>query len=65
VKNPCKFRGFRGLVSEGFWPYAPYLVILFRCYSDPEWPHLQALPAMRFDTAYRERRVVAWDGYIE
>src|SRR5216683_435779 len=30
-----------------------------------EWPHLQALPAMRFDTAYRERRVVAWDGYIE
>ena len=30
-----------------------------------EWPHLQALPALRFDTAYRERRVVAWDGYIE
>ena len=30
-----------------------------------EWPHLQVLPAMRFDTAYRERRVVAWDGYIE
>jgi hypothetical protein len=30
-----------------------------------ELPHLQALPATRFDTAYRERRVVAWDGYIE
>jgi len=30
-----------------------------------EWPQLQALPARRFDTAYRERRVVAWDGYIE
>jgi hypothetical protein len=29
-----------------------------------EWPHLKALPAMRFDTSYRERRVVAWDGYI-
>jgi hypothetical protein len=28
-------RGFRGLISEGFWPYPPYLVILFRCYSDP------------------------------
>src|ERR1700693_1913138 len=27
-----------------------------------EWSNLQALPAMRFDTAYRERRVVAWDG---
>jgi hypothetical protein len=22
-------------ISEGFWPYRPYLVILFRCYSDP------------------------------
>jgi transposase len=30
-----------------------------------EWPRLQALPSMRFDTAYHERRVVAWDGYIE
>ena len=30
-----------------------------------EWQHLQALPAMHFDTAYRKRRVVAWDGYIE
>ena len=30
-----------------------------------ELPHLQALPTTRFDTAYRERRVVAWDGYIE
>jgi hypothetical protein len=26
---------------------------------------LGALPAIRFDTAYHERRVVAWDGYIE
>jgi transposase len=30
-----------------------------------ELPHLQALPTTRFDTAYRERRVVAWDSYIE
>ena len=30
-----------------------------------ELSHLSALPAIRFDTAYRERRVVAWDGYIE
>jgi hypothetical protein len=30
-----------------------------------ELPHLQALPTTRVDTAYRERRVVAWDGYIE
>jgi transposase len=30
-----------------------------------EAPYLKALPATRFDTAYRERRVVAWDGYIE
>jgi transposase len=30
-----------------------------------EWPQLQPLPASRFDTAYRERRVVAWDGFIE
>jgi hypothetical protein len=30
-----------------------------------ELPYLQARPARRFDTAYRERRVVAWDGYVE
>jgi transposase len=30
-----------------------------------ELPRLQALPSTRFDTAYRERRVVAWDGYVE
>ena len=30
-----------------------------------EAPHLRELPATRFDTAYRERRVVAWDGYVE
>jgi transposase len=30
-----------------------------------EQPHLQPLPAVRFDTSYRERREVAWDGYIE
>jgi transposase len=30
-----------------------------------EAPHLKALPAIRFDTAYHERRLVAWDGYIE
>ena len=23
------------MILEGFWPYPPYLVILFRCYSDP------------------------------
>ena len=27
--------------------------------------HLSALPRRRFDTAYREPRVVAWDGYID
>lgn len=26
---------------------------------------LQTLPAMRFDTSYRDLRQVAWDGYIE
>jgi transposase len=30
-----------------------------------EAPHLSALPAVRFDTSYRERRFVAWDGYVE
>ncbi len=30
-----------------------------------EAPHLSALPAVRFDTAYHERRFVAWDGYVE
>jgi transposase len=30
-----------------------------------EAPALQALPATRFDTSYRERRWVAWDGYVE
>jgi transposase len=30
-----------------------------------ERPHLQPLPAARFDTSYREYRVVAWDGYVE
>jgi transposase len=30
-----------------------------------EAPHLQPLPALRYDTAYREVRHVAWDGYIE
>jgi transposase len=30
-----------------------------------ETVHLQALPAMRFDTSYHARRVVAWDGYVE
>jgi len=30
-----------------------------------EAPHLGALPATRFDTAYRERRFAAWDGYVE
>ena len=30
-----------------------------------ELPLLHSLPASRFDTAYHERRVAAWDGYIE
>ncbi len=30
-----------------------------------EAPHLQPLPAVAFDTSYRERRVVAFDGYVE
>ncbi len=30
-----------------------------------EAPHLSALPAVRFDTSYRERRFVAFDGYVE
>jgi transposase len=30
-----------------------------------EAPSLKPLPTPRFDTAYRERRHVAWDGYIE
>jgi len=30
-----------------------------------EAPSLGPLPAVRFDTSYRERRAVAWDGYID
>ena len=30
-----------------------------------EAPHLAALPAQRYDTAYRQSRQVSWDGYIE
>lgn len=30
-----------------------------------EAPALHPLPATRFDTSYRERRWVAWDGYVE
>ena len=30
-----------------------------------EQPHLQALPAVRYDTSYLEFRQAAWDGYIE
>lgn len=30
-----------------------------------EQPHFTPLPAVRFDTAYRERRFVAWDGYVD
>jgi transposase len=30
-----------------------------------ERPHLGPLPARRFDTSYREHRVVAWDSYID
>lgn len=30
-----------------------------------EAPQLHPLPAVRFDTAYREQRWVAWDGYVE
>lgn len=30
-----------------------------------EAPHLQSLPAVRYDTAYREIRQVSWDGYVE
>ena len=29
-----------------------------------ERPHLQQLPAVRYDTSYLERRVVGWDGYL-
>jgi transposase len=32
---------------------------------DRERPHLGPLPAVRFDTSYRERRIVAWDAYID
>ena len=32
---------------------------------EEECRHLSALPRNRFDTAYREPRVVAWDGYID
>jgi len=30
-----------------------------------ELPALGQLPTIRYDSSYRERRVVAWDGYIE
>ena len=30
-----------------------------------EAPALQPLPTVRYDTAYHERRQVAWDGYID
>jgi len=30
-----------------------------------EQRQLAPLPAVRFDTAYRERRLVAWDGYVD
>ena len=30
-----------------------------------EAPHLLPLPRERYDTSYRERRLVAWDGYID
>ena len=30
-----------------------------------EQPYLKSLPAQRYDTAYLEIRVVAWDSYIE
>jgi transposase len=30
-----------------------------------EAPALGPLPAVRYDTSYRERRVVTWDGYVE
>lgn len=30
-----------------------------------EAPHLAALPAQRYDTAYRERRVASWDAYVD
>jgi transposase len=30
-----------------------------------EAPHLTLLPAVRYDTSYRETRVVSWDGYVD
>jgi transposase len=30
-----------------------------------EAPELSSLPVMRYDTAYRERRIVGWDAYID
>jgi len=30
-----------------------------------EKPALSTLPAVRYDSSYRQRRVVAWDGYVE
>jgi Integrase core domain len=30
-----------------------------------EAPYLKPLPVLRFDTSYRERRGVSWDGYID
>jgi transposase len=34
-------------------------------FQQQEAPVLASLPNPRFDTAYRERRHVAWDGYVE
>jgi transposase len=30
-----------------------------------EAPHLVSLPAVRYDTSYREMRLVGWDGYVD
>src|ERR1700722_2974977 len=38
--------------------------VVAECFAR-ELPQQQALPVTRFDTAYHELRVVAWDGYIE
>ena len=32
---------------------------------EQEYPHLQALPAVRYDTAYIDHRQVGWDAYID
>jgi hypothetical protein len=38
--------------------------VVIECFRK-EQPHLQALPASRFDTRYRETRHVAFDGYVD